>query len=84
MDTFFGQILLFAFGYAPVNFLPCDGAELAVSQNDALFALIGNTFGGDGDTTFNLPNLVGPTPSNSGGVALQYCICVDGLWPVHP
>ena len=57
MDPFIGQIMQVAFSYAPVNWSTCAGQILALSQNQALFALLGTTFGGNGTTTFALPNL---------------------------
>jgi microcystin-dependent protein len=60
MDYYLGEIRLFAFGqYAPADFLPCDGRAIDVNANQALFALIGTTYGGDGIHNFNLPNLIG-------------------------
>ena len=84
MESYYGQIILCAFGYAPQNFLACDGSTLAISEYQALYALLGNDFGGNPGTSFNLPNLSGPTPSNSGGLPLHYYICVEGLWPPQP
>lgn len=56
---FLGQICTFAFGYCPQNFLPADGALVSVTQNSALFALLGVTYGGNGSSTFALPDLRG-------------------------
>lgn len=75
MDELIGAIKLVAFNYAPTQFMPCDGAQLNISQNQALFALLGNTYGGDGKTTFALPQLQAPSKG------LQYIICVQGIWP---
>jgi len=60
MDAFIGTVIWVAFKYAPVGWMICDGASLPVSQYAALYALIGNTYGGN-NTTFNLPNLIGRT-----------------------
>jgi microcystin-dependent protein len=69
---FLGQILLFPFGYAPRDFAPCRGEVLSISQNTALFSLLGIRFGGDGRATFALPNLKGSVPVASGqGVGLS-------------
>lgn len=66
-EYFVGEIRLFAFNqYAPANFMPCDGRSLRVSDYQALFALIGTTYGGDGVSTFNLPDLRGRTPVHYG------------------
>jgi microcystin-dependent protein len=59
MDPFIGQILHVGFRYAPVNWLLCNGATMQISQNNALFALLGNTFGGNGTSTFALPDAQG-------------------------
>lgn len=59
MDPFIGEIRGFAFTYAPMGWATCDGQVLPITQYSALFALIGPTFGGDGRTTFALPNLQG-------------------------
>lgn len=54
-----GTILSFAFNYPPVGWAACNGQQIAISQNSALFALLGTTFGGNGVTTFGLPDLRG-------------------------
>lgn len=58
---FIGQIEAFAFNFAPRGWAVCQGQLLSISQNDALFSLLGTTFGGDGRTTFGLPDLRGRT-----------------------
>jgi microcystin-dependent protein len=63
---FIGQIMMFAGNFAPLGWAFCDGSLLAISQNDALFALIGTTYGGDGQTTFGLPDLRGRVPIHQG------------------
>ena len=65
-QPFIGQILTFAGTFAPLGYMLCNGQTLPISQNDVLFALIGTTYGGDGVTTFNLPNLQGRTPIHMG------------------
>ncbi|MFY8106731.1 MAG: phage tail protein [Elstera sp.] len=66
-EYYVGEIRLFAFNqYAPTNFLPCDGRILNVNEYQALYALIGTTYGGNGSTTFKLPDLRGRTPVNYG------------------
>ncbi len=65
-DYFVGEIRLFAGNYAPLNFLPCDGRTLSVSDNNALFALLGTTWGGDGVNTFAIPDLRGRVPVGQG------------------
>lgn len=66
MNVYLGQILQFAGNFAPEGFLPCDGRQVSISEFEALFALIGTTYGGDGQSTFNLPNLVGTVMVGSG------------------
>lgn len=56
-EPFLGQIMSVGFNFAPRGWAMCDGQLLPISQNDALFALIGTTYGGDGQTTFALPDL---------------------------
>ena len=58
-DAFTGEIRLFPFGYAPVDWHLCDGSLQPVQQYQALFTIIGITYGGNGQTTFGLPNLMG-------------------------
>lgn len=65
-EAYVGEIRLLAFNYAPEGWLLCQGQQLNVSQYQALFALIGNVYGGDGETTFNLPDLRGRVPIQSG------------------
>ena len=61
-EPFLGEVRLFAGNFAPVGWHFCDGTLLEISQNDALYALIGTTYGGDGFTTFGLPDLRGRIP----------------------
>jgi microcystin-dependent protein len=56
---FVGQIISVGFPFAPLGWLPCDGRTLPVSEYNTLYTLLGTTYGGDGITTFNLPNLNG-------------------------
>ena len=65
-SPFIGEIRLVGFSFAPVGWAKCDGAILAIAQNDALFALIGTTYGGDGQVTFALPDLRGRVPIHNG------------------
>lgn len=59
MEPFIGQIMPVGFSFPPRGWALCDGAILAISTNTALFSLLGTTFGGDGRTTFGLPDLRG-------------------------
>jgi microcystin-dependent protein len=61
-----GEIRIFAGNFAPTGWLFCDGSILPISENDTLFQLLGTTFGGDGESTFALPNLQGRVPIHQG------------------
>ncbi len=64
-QPYIGEIRMFAGNYAPAGWAFCDGAPLAISENDALFQLIGTTYGGDGQETFGLPDLASRVPIGS-------------------
>ena len=66
MEPILGSITLFAFDWAPVGWARCDGAVLSISSNTALFSLLGTTYGGNGQTTFALPDLRGRAPIHDG------------------
>lgn len=66
MDSFVAEIRIFPYSFAPVNWALCNGQILPISQNTALFSLLGTTYGGDGRTTFALPNLQGAVPVSAG------------------
>ena len=63
---YIGEIRMFGFGHTPIGWQACDGSLLPISQYDALFALIGTTYGGDGQSTFALPDLRGRIPIHQG------------------
>jgi microcystin-dependent protein len=65
-NPYVGDIELFAFNFAPVGWAFCNGQLLSIAENDALFALIGTTYGGDGQTTFGLPDLRGRVTIHKG------------------
>ena len=65
-EELLGTIKMFAGNFAPRGYMLCNGALLSISQNTALFSLLGTTYGGDGRTTFALPNLNGRTPFGAG------------------
>lgn len=69
MEPYLGEIRAFAGNFAPVGWLQCNGTLLPISQYDALFTLIGTTYGGDGITTFALPNLQGRAAMQNGQLA---------------
>jgi microcystin-dependent protein len=65
-QPFLGEIQLFGFNFAPYNWAACNGATLSIRQSTALFSLIGTTYGGDGVSTFMLPNLAGRAACSQG------------------
>ncbi|MGD2111336.1 MAG: tail fiber protein [Phycisphaerae bacterium] len=65
-EPFVGEIRIFAGNFAPRGWALCDGQLLAVSQNEALFSLLGTIYGGDGRTTFGLPDIRGRLPVHMG------------------
>ena len=72
MDPFLGEIILFAGNFAPRGWALCEGQLLPINQNQALFSLLGTIYGGDGRTTFALPDLRGRAPIHHGtGAGLQ-------------
>lgn len=66
MTAFVGEIRMFAGNFAPNGWMFCEGQTLPISENDVLFTLIGTTYGGDGQETFNLPNLASRAPIHQG------------------
>ncbi|MFC3160622.1 Microcystin-dependent protein [Chryseobacterium arachidis] len=66
MEEMIGVIKSFAGNFAPRGFMLCNGALLSIAQNQALFSILGTTYGGDGITTFALPNLNGRAPIGTG------------------
>jgi microcystin-dependent protein len=68
-DQFLAEIRVFPFSFAPQGWALCNGQLLPINQNTALFSLLGTTYGGDGRTTFALPNLQGAAPLHVGGSA---------------
>lgn len=94
-EPFVGEVKLFGFYFAPRGYMNCQGQILAISQNTALFALLGTVYGGNGQTTFGLPDLQGRVPigqGQGGGLpdypmgeqagAVSYGMKVDNL-PAH-
>ena len=66
MEPFIGQLQCFGFNFAPFGWAKCDGQLLAIAQNQALFSLLGTIYGGNGQTTFALPDLRGTLPIHEG------------------
>ena len=65
-DPFVAEIRIFGFNFAPKGWAFCNGQTMPIQQNTALFSLLGTTYGGDGKTTFALPNLEGNAPMHPG------------------
>ncbi len=65
-EPFLAEIRMVGFNFAPRGFALCDGQILPINQNQALFSLLGTTYGGDGETSFALPDLRGRTPLHFG------------------
>ncbi|MFP3917580.1 tail fiber protein [Lysinibacillus telephonicus] len=74
-ESYVGEIRMFAGNFAPNGWAFCNGQTLNISENEVLFALIGTTYGGDGQTTFNLPDLRGRIPIH---VSPKYPLGVSG------
>ena len=66
-DPFLGEIKILAFGFPPKGWARCDGQLLPINQNQALFSLLGTMYGGNGQTTYALPNFKGRAPVHVGG-----------------
>lgn len=66
-QPYVGEIRMFAGNFAPAGWQFCDGSTLAIAENEVLFQLIGTTYGGDGQETFNVPDLRGRLPLHQGG-----------------
>ena len=78
MDPILGTIMMIGFNWAPVGWMLCTGQLLAINQYQALFALLGTTYGGDGITNFALPKLPHtPNPLPSG----LEIIAIQGIYP---
>ncbi|GAA1469206.1 phage tail protein [Microbacterium thalassium] len=77
MEPFIGQIQAFAFSFAPRGWVKCEGQMLDIVQNQSLFSLLGVTYGGDGRTTFGLPDLRKQSKADD----LNYCIAIQGIFP---
>ena len=78
-EPFIGQIGTFAFNFCPRGWAPLNGQLMPISQNQALFALIGNYYGGNGTTTFALPT--GKPIFTATGFPFTQCIALEGIFP---
>lgn len=79
LDPFLGEIMTFAGNFCPTGYLEANGAILPINQNQALFSILGTTYGGNGITTFALPDIKPILTVNR--VALMSCIAVAGIFP---
>jgi microcystin-dependent protein len=70
-----GEIALVGFNFAPNGWVPADGRSLPIAENEALFGLIGTTYGGDGSSTFNVPKIDAPAQG------MIYVIALFGVYP---
>jgi microcystin-dependent protein len=70
-DPFLGEVKMMAFNFPPKGWAPCNGQQLPINQNQALFSLLGTMYGGNGQTTFALPNLQGRVPIHIGNGFIQ-------------
>ncbi len=77
MDPFLGDIGLFSFDFPPASWMACEGQTLQIAAYQGLFTLLGTTFGGNGTTTFCLPDL----RSAAQLPGMHYCIAVQGIYP---
>jgi microcystin-dependent protein len=80
-DAYLGDVRAMSFDFVPHGWAACNGQLVPLAQNQALFSLLGTTYGGDGQTTFALPALPG-VPAQ-GGAELTYCIAMQGYYPTH-
>jgi microcystin-dependent protein len=76
-EAYIGEMMLTAANFCPQGTLETQGQLLPIMQYQALFSLLGPTYGGDGRTTFALPKLAGPLPGT------RYCIAVQGNYPMR-
>ncbi|ADZ82390.1 phage tail protein [Cellulosilyticum lentocellum] len=78
MDYLLGEITLFPYTFTPMGWMSCEGQILNIAQNQALYSLIGNTYGGNAaQGTFALPNLKGAEPLPN----MKYYIATEGIYP---
>jgi microcystin-dependent protein len=80
-EALMAQIKLFAGNYAPMYWEFCQGQVLPISENAALFSILGAQYGGDGISTFGLPNLAPLTPLGADQTPINYIICMQGIYP---
>ena len=84
-EAYVGEIHLFSFDFAPRGWAKCEGQTLSIQQNAALFSLIGTTFGGNGTTTFALPDLrTAAVQFENSPQPMCYYIALSGMYPPRP
>ncbi|NQY30113.1 MAG: tail fiber protein [Flavobacteriaceae bacterium] len=81
MEPFLAEIIMFGGNFAPRGWALCDGQILPIAQNQALFSLLGTIYGGDGRTSFGLPDLRGPHDNIQPFQAVNYIIALQGIFP---
>lgn len=79
MDYYIGNILLLPYSFNPMGTMLCDGRTLNVTQYQPLYSLLGQNYGGNGSTTFCIPNMLGQEPQPG----MNYYIVNEGLYPVR-
>lgn len=79
MEYFLGTILLLPYSFNPMGMMLCNGQILNINQYQALNALLGQTYGGNGSTTFGIPNMLGQEPQPG----MSYYIVTEGLFPTR-
>jgi microcystin-dependent protein len=79
---YLGEVMTAAFSFCPTGWAPMNGQLLPINQNQALFALLGTNYGGDGRTTFALPTAKPVITAT--GAALTQCIALEGAFPPRP
>lgn len=80
VEPFIGEVQIFAFSFCPRGFAPLEGQLLPINDNQALFSLLGTTYGGDGTSTFALPRAKLLATLVQGAPLLQ-CIALQGIFP---
>lgn len=81
-ESFMGQVMAFSGNFVPMGWHKCDGTLFIIDDNGALFSILNTTYGGDGTTTFSLPNMKDIYTSNN--QAIKYIICIEGRFPSRP
>jgi len=79
-DPYVGEVMLFAGTFVPRDYLPCDGRSLQIQQYAALYSLLGLTYGGNGTTTFNLPDLRAKVPAGTGQAPGGRNVALGASW----